>query len=114
MLRKVIVAGLVSALLAAVPAGQARADDQSYLRAINEAGFFNSGGTGVELAVGYEICAEIGEGISGRDIAEHLYYTTPLSQYGAVVLVMIAVANLCPSFMGSEPSGSRTKAGTIV
>jgi len=104
---KKVFAGLLAAffLFAGVPV-EAHADDQSYLTALHEAGLVNKGGNGVELALGYQICADIGIGDSGQDVAERIYFNSPLTRDGAAMLVMIAVTNLCPSYINGGTSRS--------
>lgn len=91
--------GVAAALVIHAPA--ARADDASFLREINDLGWYHTtGGDRQLLASGYGVCRMLGVGNDGYDVADYVYRNTPdyITYADAAEFVIVSVTNLCPQY----------------
>jgi len=88
------------AIFAALPANEmavARADVQTYLQDMEDAGFENGEGNAAEIAVGRNICEEVAGGLSRNQAATELWESSKFdSKADAEQFVDISIRDLCP------------------
>jgi len=86
--------GVTAALLSS--GATAHADENDFLRDVQNAGMDNPGGNQSIVQAGYGVCHEIAYGVTPNKVAEHLWHVSHLTEDNASMFVNLAQSDLCP------------------